>query len=375
MVTEVDMNWTYDHFIEVKADMCRVIHTHTSRQGSTETQVICCNVRNCKKRTGGSHNTLSRTGSNLAKPGWYEVIRTKTAKLVGGKPGTRKSIDQVQKIVRESNERAYQLSQQVTAEASMGLRAAFLASRVKREQTTPGKSTSTSLRESPASASHASLKKKFGYIPESALKNSRYTSSVNEKPIKMEPTKMEPTRIEPGTTTSTSGASDATSAATLAVLRQMQQDFHSIYARLNDYSDQMAKMEQNHQVQQDKLQAEISSLHQETKEQQERMSQPKSRSSSHDSDSNDSYKKKKNLYAIAKGNGGVACIGLYRENWYDIKFIVDNHSNARYERVRSEKEGKQYIQNVCNHTGEDPNWLKWDRFYYYPKLEGCPSCY
>lgn len=209
VVTEVDVNWSYDHFIEIKADMCRVIFTHSSVQGSTETQVICCNVRNCKKRTGGSHNTLSRINSNLASPGWYEVIRTKTAKLVGGKPGTRRTFDQVQQVVRESNERAYQLSQQVTAfddptpsgnsEASMRLRAAFLANKVKREQTTPEKPTSIPLRRSPVPTSRASLKKKFGYIPESALKTGRYTSSTDEKPIKMEPMKMEPTKVEPRT--------------------------------------------------------------------------------------------------------------------------------------------------------------------------------
>ena len=71
------------------------------------------------------------------------------------------------------------------------------------------------------------------------------------------------------------------------------------------------------------------------------------------------------LYAIAKGKGGQQSIGLYRENWDTIEFLVRKESNSRYKKVRNEKEGVAFIKSFLRSKGlHKPKWLKEGKVYY-----------
>ena len=57
------------------------------------------------------------------------------------------------------------------------------------------------------------------------------------------------------------------------------------------------------------------------------------------------------LYAIARGRGGPAATGLYRETWDTIDFIVTGFSKARYKRVQSKKEGVAFLKGYYRAKG------------------------
>ena len=64
------------------------------------------------------------------------------------------------------------------------------------------------------------------------------------------------------------------------------------------------------------------------------------------------------LYAIAKGRGGQQTVGLYREEWEDIEFLV-HAKNSRYKRVRSESEGISFIKSFLRKKNlPKPKWVK-----------------
>jgi hypothetical protein len=78
--------------------------------------------------------------------------------------------------------------------------------------------------------------------------------------------------------------------------------------------------------------------------------------------------KRRRLYVIARGKGGLISVGFYREAWDDIEFLVDHHSKGKYTRVHSEHEGMKYL-NKYFHSRDirRPKWLK-EGVPHYPHL-------
>ena len=77
---------------------------------------------------------------------------------------------------------------------------------------------------------------------------------------------------------------------------------------------------------------------------------------------------KRRLYAVAKGRGGSLSVGLYKGNWDTISFILDGYSSARYRRVKTEREGMDFINEFYKSKGlHRPSWMR-SRHAHYPSL-------
>lgn len=74
------------------------------------------------------------------------------------------------------------------------------------------------------------------------------------------------------------------------------------------------------------------------------------------------------LYAVAKGRGGTLSVGLYKESWDTISFLLDGYSSARYRRVKTEREGMDFINDFYKSKGlHRPSWMR-SRHAHYPSL-------
>ena len=54
------------------------------------------------------------------------------------------------------------------------------------------------------------------------------------------------------------------------------------------------------------------------------------------------------LYDVAKGRGENFSVGLYNESLDTISFLLDGYSGARYRRVKTEREGMDFINDFIN---------------------------
>ena len=65
------------------------------------------------------------------------------------------------------------------------------------------------------------------------------------------------------------------------------------------------------------------------------------------------------LYAVAKGKGGSISIGLYRQPFDKISFLVEGRIKGKYRRVQTEEEGMDYINEYYKSKGKHrPKWNK-----------------
>jgi len=79
------------------------------------------------------------------------------------------------------------------------------------------------------------------------------------------------------------------------------------------------------------------------------------------------FSSRSRLYAIAKGKGGLQTIGLYREEWDTIEFLV-HVSGSRYKKVRSENEGIAFIKSFLRKKKlPKPKWMK-EGTVHYPRV-------
>ena len=77
---------------------------------------------------------------------------------------------------------------------------------------------------------------------------------------------------------------------------------------------------------------------------------------------------KSRLYAVSKGRGGTFSVGLYNESWDMISFLIDGYSSARYRRVKTEREGMDFVNDFYKSKGlHRPKWMR-SRHANYPSL-------
>ena len=80
-------------------------------------------------------------------------------------------------------------------------------------------------------------------------------------------------------------------------------------------------------------------------------------------------KKGARLYALAKGKGGSMSVGLYKEHWDKLSFLVEGYSKGRLIKVATPKEGMKYINSYYKDRGlSRPKWIK-DKEEHYPSLK------
>ena len=79
-------------------------------------------------------------------------------------------------------------------------------------------------------------------------------------------------------------------------------------------------------------------------------------------------KEKERLVAVARGRGGSISVGLYREHYDDLFFLVDGYRKGRIKKVSSVKEGLSFINTFYKDRGlTRPQWLV-KRQAHYPSL-------
>ena len=86
-------------------------------------------------------------------------------------------------------------------------------------------------------------------------------------------------------------------------------------------------------------------------------------------DSKSESRKGTRLYALAKGKGGSMSVGLYKEHWDKLSFLVEGYSKGRLIKVATPKEGMKYINSYYKDRGlSRPKWIK-DKEEHYPSLK------
>ena len=77
----------------------------------------------------------------------------------------------------------------------------------------------------------------------------------------------------------------------------------------------------------------------------------------------------KPLFAVARGKGGAISVGLYREHYDKLSFLVKGFKKGRIKEVNSAKEGVKYINSYFKDKGlTRPRWLE-KRQEHYPSLK------
>ena len=77
----------------------------------------------------------------------------------------------------------------------------------------------------------------------------------------------------------------------------------------------------------------------------------------------------KPLFALARGKGGAISVGLYREHYSKVAFLVEGFKKGRIKEVTSAKEGVKYINSYFKCKGLNrPRWLE-KRQEHYPSLK------
>ena len=80
-----------------------------------------------------------------------------------------------------------------------------------------------------------------------------------------------------------------------------------------------------------------------------------------------SKRSSKPLFALARGKGGAISVGLYREHYNKVSFLVEGFKKGRIKEVTSAKEGVKYINSYFKGKGLDrPRWLEKRQEHYRP---------